>query len=69
MINVTAAWNKMLEKKPTTTFFWVWGGGVTVSNVLGGAKEQLAVYPCAFVVSVAAEYYCSPIVHLINFVL
>lgn len=34
-----------------------------VSNILGGAKEQLVVYICVFVVSVAAEYYCSPIVH------
>lgn len=61
MINVTAAWNKIL-KKPTTTFFLgCWG--VMVSNILGGTKEQLVVYICVFVVSVAAEYYCSPIVH------
>lgn len=37
-----------------------------VSNVLGGAKEELAVHLYIFVVSVAAEYYCSPIVHFLK---
>lgn len=71
MINITAAWNKMLKKNPTTFFFGGDGTGrdTTVSNVLGGAKEQLAVHPYAFVVSVAAEYNWSPIVHLFNLVL
>lgn len=42
---------------------------VMVTDVLGGAKEQLDVHPSAFVVSVAAEYYLSLIVHLFNLVL